>query len=137
MRDAWTAKRLQACRKKPTEPEKRLTRILAELSLSYTYVGNGKLVINGKNPDWANANGQKKLIELFGCYWHCCEMCGKREWEREEMRERDGHRLEGYASLGFETLVIWEHELSDVGTVKQRLLEFEKEKLAKLSYFKE
>ena len=117
---------LPACRRKPTKPEKRLSELFRELGLPYAYVGNGKLVINGFNPDFVNTNGQKKLVEVFGCFWHCCEACGKREWKRQETRERDARSLESYAEFGYGTLVIWQHELGNVERVKQKLFSFER-----------
>ena len=117
---------LAASRKKPTSIELRTQKVVDELRLPYKYVGNGKLIIAGRNPDFANTNGQKKLIEAYGCFWHCCPICGKRPGKREIKQREDVETLEGYAALGNKTLVIWEHELSNPEAVKEKLLEFER-----------
>lgn len=104
---------LSACRKKPTSLELILQDLIGELGLPYAYCGNGELIIGCYNPDFVNTNGQKKLIEVFGDYWH----------ELEDV----GRKSEVYAKFGFETLVIWEHEVRrDIETVKRRVLEFDK-----------
>jgi hypothetical protein len=46
-----------------------------------------------------NVNGQKKLIELFGNYWH---------EEGEEIS-----RVSHFGQYGFKTLVIWEEDFLD------------------------
>jgi organic radical activating enzyme len=56
-------------KKRPTELEKRLIRVIAENSLPVKYVGNGKLWIGSKdekllNPDF-EILGQSKLIEVY------------------------------------------------------------------------
>ena len=110
-RNAFVARVVRAIRRKPTNPEKRLIEILTELSLPYAYVGNGKLVINGLNPDFANVNGQKKLIELFGVHWHS--------------RGDEITRGSRFAELGYSTLFVWETELKDLASLKEKLLNFE------------
>ena len=111
----------------PNKPERKLLSLLEELQFPYVYNGNAEfLLIGGTAPDYINVNGQKKLIEHYGCYWHCCPLCNKREWKREDKQREDAETLEGYAMLGNKTLVIWEHELKDVEAVKEKLLEFER-----------
>ena len=74
----------------------------------WKYVGDGQLIIGGKCPDFANINGKKALIEVFGSYWH----------NGENPQETIGH----YSEYGFQCLVIWEHELKDkqavIATIK-------------------
>ena len=82
----------------------------------YEFVGNGKFIIKGFCPDFVNCNGQKKIIEFFGDYWH----------NRPETKERDIHRLKAYQSLGYKTLVIWEKELQDSKKLETKILEFNK-----------
>ena len=56
---------------RPTNPEKIIQRILAKyFPKEWKYVGNGKVWFGKKNPDFININGQKKLIEVYGDYWH-------------------------------------------------------------------
>lgn len=80
----------------------------------YKYVGNGKIWIDGFNPDFINCNGQKKIIEFFGDYWH----------NLPGYRERDKRRLKSYRKYGYKSLIIWEHELKDINKVKNRIINF-------------
>lgn len=76
----------------------------------WKYVGNFEFWIGGKNPDFMNTNGNKKLIELYGNYWH----------KGENPQEIIDH----FKQYGFDTLVIWEKELKDLNKVKEKLVEF-------------
>lgn len=64
--------------------------------------------------DFINCNGQKKIIELFGDYWH----------NRKEVKKRDKKRIKTYAKYGYETLIIWEHELKNRKKLKNKILNF-------------
>ena len=95
-------------------PNKLETIILAILETLYPgewkFVGNGEVMIGGKFPDFININGQKKIIEVFGDYWHC--------------GENSEDRINIFKPYGYDTLVIWEHELKDMGTVRNKISEF-------------
>jgi len=56
------------------------------------------VVINNLNPDFTNCNGQKKVIEIFGVYWH--------------KDENPIDRINKYKEFGFDCLVLWENELN-------------------------
>lgn len=96
---------------KPTILEQVLDKILIELSLPYRYVGDGDFILGGKCPDFLNTNGQKKLIELYGDYWH--------------QGEDPQQRIDYFGKFGFQTLIIWEHELKAQMKLKEKLLQFE------------
>jgi len=68
------------------------------------------VVIAGKCPDYINVNGQKKIIEFWGDRWH----------EGENPKDR----AEIFKPYGYETLVIWGHELKDMDKLKSTLNEF-------------
>jgi len=87
--------------KVPTRPEQKVIDICKRFELPFTFVGNGKLIIDGFNPDFVNTNGEKSLIEVFGDYWH----------NRADWKERDERRFRVYSKYGYKTLVLWEHEL--------------------------
>lgn len=92
--------------------EKKLQRILYNtLPKEYKFVGNGKLVLDGLCPDFINCNGQKKIIELYGDYWH----------NLPSYKERDKRRIKTYAKYGYKTLIIWEHELENLTKVENKL----------------
>lgn len=109
----------KALQLKPNKPEKLLTKLLQKiLPKEYKYVGNGKFLINTFNPDFINCNGQKKIIELYGDYWH----------NKKDMKKRDKKRLRTYKKYGYKTLIIWEKELQSINRLNSKILNFNKEK---------
>jgi very-short-patch-repair endonuclease len=79
----------------------------------WTYSGTGGFVIDGKIPDFTNVNGKKQLIEVFGDYWH--------------KGENPQDKIDEYKKVGFECLVLWEHEiLYELPSVIEKLKEFSK-----------
>ena len=78
------------------------------------FVGDGGLWIKlptgrYKNPDFV-VSGERKLIELFGNRYH-------RRSEEQEIVEK-------YSSVGYECLVIWEHEMRDLESVFEKVAAF-------------
>lgn len=99
---------LKASHRRPTYIEQRIINILEEYSLPYKYTGDGDVVIGRACPDFTNINGHKKLIEVFGNYWHQPD---------EEIK-----RKVLFAKYGFEVLILWENQInqkSDVEIAKQ------------------
>ncbi len=86
------------------------------LSKNYKYVGDGKLLLGGLNPDFVDKKN-KKIIEMYGDYWH----------NREEVKKRDKRRIKTYKKHGYKTLIVWEHELKDTKKVKQKILNFNRQ----------
>jgi len=73
---------------RPNKPEIIILDLLNELYPNeWKYTGDFSFMINGKNPDFTNVNGQKKVIEFFGEYFHT----GGRKEERE--RKKDIQRV--------------------------------------------
>lgn len=86
-----------------------LQRILPD---EYKYVGDGQFILGGKCPDFLNINGKKLLIEFYGDYWH---------------RNDDPEiRIGFFKKYGFNTLVIWGHELKDIPLLSSKILDFNK-----------
>lgn len=107
----------EALQRKPNRPERKLSHILdTHFPDTWEYVGDGRLIISGYNPDYANSNGMKELIELFGDYWHIKRV---RRWPETELG-----RIMAYNSLGYRCLVVWEHELSDEKAVVNKVRQF-------------
>ena len=107
----------------PNKPEKQLTKLLQKLFPNqWEYVGNGSfwLTSNGKhiNPDFINTGGQKKIIEMFGDYWHSKKFTGTSNEQHEQ------ERIDLLANKGYQTLVIWEHELSSTEQLVQKIEAF-------------
>jgi len=55
---------------RPTSYERKIIELVKEKNLPFKYVGNGKVWIAGKNPDFIEINGKKLLIETYCQYWH-------------------------------------------------------------------
>lgn len=106
---------------RPTKPE----RIFNEMTPDYiSYVGDGNFWVSfkdgvHKNPDF-KIIGQKKVIEIWGDYWH---------------KDDDPYDLiYQYAEIGYKCLVIWEYEIkNDPEEIKRNVNNFvsiwEKEKI--------
>lgn len=98
--------------RKPNKLELQFEEMLLKNNLPYKYVGDGQVIIGYWCPDYINTNNEKKLIELFGDYFH--------------RGENPQNRINKFAKYGFETLVIWEHELKDdPATVIDKVIKFD------------
>lgn len=100
---------------RPTKAELTLSKLLQRIYPGeFKYNGNSAgVVLGGYVPDFVNVNGKKQIVELFGCYWHCCKDCGY--VNRENRRRDDKIRLKKLGDLGWKSLIVWEHELKDAG----------------------
>lgn len=102
---------LRSAKNRPNKSEKQLMNLLeTNFPGEYKYVGDGSFVIGRLNPDFVNINGRKQVIELFGNYWH----------KPEEALQRENT----FSEYGFQTLIIWESELSDFNNVIAKLINF-------------
>ena len=101
----------------PNKPETIVGNLLNEIDPNHwEFVGDGKIVMGGRIPDYYNVNGQKKIIEVFGDYWH-----GERARCYEETEEG---RIAHFKQFGHDVLVIWESELKEPDKVTLRIKEF-------------
>jgi len=107
----YVSKQMRSRGSSPNQKELWLEGFIKGLSLPYSYVGDGQFILGGKCPDYLNTNGQKKLIELFGDYWH--------------RNDNPQNRIDYFAQYGFQTLVIWEHCLQDEEILAQKLMTFD------------
>ena len=105
---------------KPNKSEQILINLINQNNLSYKFVGCGDFILGGKNPDFLQCNGQKKIIELFGVYWHLTKPGFKTRQEAENQRK------EVFTKYGFSTLIVWEDELKDVDKLLDKIRLFEK-----------
>lgn len=104
---------------RPTKPEMLLGKLLQQFCPNqYRYVGDCEFILGGKNPDFVNINGQKKLIELFGDYWHSEEVVGVPREQHEK------ERIEYFVKYGYKTLIIWESELKNIDSLKEKIIRF-------------
>jgi len=85
---------------RPTKPEEIFNQMTSN---TICYVGDGKLwwtLPNGKhkNPDF-KVKDQKKVIEIFGDYWH--------------KNDNPQELIDLYKQIGIDCLIIWEKEIHD------------------------
>jgi len=106
----------------PNKPEKFLDKLFQQLFPNQIkYTGDGKdedSIVAGKCPDFIFIDGQKKIIEFFGDYWHGEGRTGIPNEQHEQQR------IDCFAKYGYQTLVIWEHELEDIDAITNRFTEF-------------
>ncbi len=107
--------------RKPNKSELVLQNIIDQVSPNeFKYNGDFSLgvTLNGLVPDFVNINGKKKVIELFGTYWHSEEVRGQKiENQIEQKQDR-------YRSVGFESLFILEEELKDREKLENKIETF-------------
>ncbi len=99
--------------RKPNKPETILKDLIKKNDLPFNYVGNGKVWLNGFNPDFLSKN-PKHIIELYGDYWH--------NLPKEKAKHK--RRMSAYNSIGYKPLVIWEHELNNLNKVLNKIKKF-------------
>lgn len=108
-------KKIIISNKKTSKPELKVNDLLHTLDLKdYKHVGQGKFFIEQLCPDFVNKS-KKKIIEVFGDYWH----------NLPKSKKRDYFRFKLYKKYKYQTLVIWEHELKDLDYIAGKILEFE------------
>lgn len=103
----------------PNGLETLLINLIMRKGLPYKFVGNGTHMIGLRNPDFIHNEGQKKVIELFGNYWHSPLMNPKVRFSaRKDMT------VKAYERKGYECLVIWEDELKNLDRLEKKIGEF-------------
>jgi len=107
----YAEKMIKAWKFTPNKQEIKLLKMLETMYPGeWKFVGDGQVIIAGRCPDFINVNGQKKIIELFGDYWH--------------KGENPQNRADLFKPFGYETLVIWENEMKYTNSVKDRIERF-------------
>ena len=107
----YVMKQMESRDLRPNKPESFILFLLNRMyPREWKYTGDFSFTIGGKNPDFVNINGQKKCIEFFGDYWH--------------RGENPNYRKKAFAKYGWDTLIIWEHELEDIERVKFAINKF-------------
>jgi len=98
---------------RPNKPERIMINLIKKNNLPFNYTGDGQVIIGGFNPDFLSKN-PKQIIEVFGDYWH----------NLPKIKSRDKKRFWEYKKYGYETLVVWEHELKNPFQVLNKIREF-------------
>lgn len=119
---------MKRIRGKDTAPELIVRKLI--YSLGYRYRLHGKK-LPGK-PDLVFA-GRKKVIFVHGCFWHG-HSCKKGKppksnlnyWlpKLRENQARDARNQELLSSMGWQSLVIWQCEISDANNLKRVVTNF-------------
>jgi len=111
---------MQALKSKPNKAEQKLFSVISNL-FPKEYALNVKgdvLILGSKIPDVCNINGRKKVVEMFGTYWHSEKNTGRTKEEEEKQR------IDHFKKYGYSTLIIWENELKNIEAVKQKITDF-------------
>ena len=90
--------------KRPTNLEQQLIDLISKHNLPYKYTGDGDFWIGGKNPDFVNINGEKKLIEVGNIYHH----------QRNYIDKRKAH----FAKYGWESYIFIGDKLDEEEVIK-------------------
>ncbi len=94
----------------PNKCEQYIIKLLEEnFPGKYKFVGNWKITIDGKCPDFIDEK-DKKIIEFFGEYWH----------KPEDEQIRTNH----FRKFGYKTLIIWEKEIKSEQKIIEKLKKF-------------
>lgn len=121
---------MRSIRKTDTGPEKVVRRLMRELgAMGYRLHARD---LPGR-PDIV-LRRRRQAIFVHGCFWHQHSGCrlAKRPSARPDYwlpklarnQERDLAALAALSALGWDTLVVWECELSDVDTLRAKLEDF-------------
>lgn len=93
-----------------------LTVLSATFPNMWRYVGDGSVVIGGKIPDFIDEL-HKRLIEVFGIYWHDPVLFPK--------RLSGAQLMEHYRVHGYKCLILQEFEVFDTATLLTTLKAFQ------------
>ena len=91
-------------RRIPSYPEQMYMDYCKMVGKDMRYVGDGTLVIDGKNPDFIDSTG-KKLIEIWGDFFHK----GQNPYDR----------IKFFEDRGYECQIIWASELKQLFRMAQ------------------
>ena len=110
---------IMGSRIKPNKAEMKLSYILRNIAPGeFKYNGDLRLgfILSGKVPDFVNINSRKQLIELYGDFWH--------------KGENPQKRVSIFKRFGYDTLIIWEHELyNNRDKLKGKIISFVRGKM--------
>lgn len=118
---SYIQKVIDGLKPKPNKQEKKLIKIIKENKFPFKYVGDYKFWIEGRNPDFISTNTSKKIIEMFGDYWH-----KDSKWLKIKEEKKEDGTIKHYKKYGYKTLIIWESELKNLDRIKTKIKNFTK-----------
>jgi len=83
--------------------ESRIIQLISDFKLPYKFVGNGKIWIGNRNPDFININGEKKVIEVYGRFQKARNYGSSKNYEK--------NRVKHYKKYGFEAIFLSDKEI--------------------------
>lgn len=98
-------------RRSPNNPEQYLTKFFINNNFPYKFVGDGQIIIGGRNPDFIDTTNRHKIIEFFGEHWH--------KPEDENIKRKI------YKEHGYSLLVIWGNDLKDETKLYNTILKYD------------
>ena len=116
------SKVMAAIHSKDTKPELILRDELSSMGLNFD-TNYGKDKIDIAFPD------QKIAVFVDGCFWHGCPIhshkitTNEAYWnpKLEKNKERDKQKMETLKAQGWKVMRFWEHELTDIETVVNKI----------------
>jgi len=104
---------------RPTRPEQFLIDLIRKHDLPFRYVGDGRIGLDGKHPDFIECNGAKKVIEIFGNHWHSPLFNPSLRYTQTFFGT-----LEHYEKNGYACLILWDSELKEESEVVKKINDF-------------
>jgi len=94
-----------------TKLNKTIQTYLDDIQLNkWKYTGKGEVWISNMNPDHFNINGEKKVIEGNGCFFHGCKSCFP-NINFTRFKNNSLERIAKYKQYGYDCLIVWEHDI--------------------------
>lgn len=112
-RDSYWENYVKSMNLKPNKPEQFVLAFVEKhFPGEFGYNGDYRLKIRIDKliPDFVHVKGKKKVIDILGSYWHTAN-----EYHQ---------RSERYKQHGYDSLILWEQELKDEKTLKERIKTF-------------
>ena len=103
----YVKKQMKARGVRPNKVERKVEELVEQHKLPYRYVGDGKIIIGGKCPDFVSIDGNT-VVEVFGIFWHLRKpryLLGSWTKQDEEAKYRNHYRKHGYTFVS-----LWEDE---------------------------
>jgi len=104
---------------RPTKIEIFVDGLVQTACPEFRYVGNRKVWIGKKNPDWIHRN-RNLVIEYFSDYYHGEKRTGRTKEQEEDLRKSH------FKKYGYDCLIIWESELKNLENIIEKIKKFVK-----------
>lgn len=103
---------------RPTGPEQEFITMIQNYGLPLRYVGDGELLIDGRNPDFIHQT-ERKIIEIFGRGWHL-----PNRWFMVSPKRTVLETMEFYKSRGYDCLILWDNEIHNTMVILKKVRKF-------------